>query len=44
MNSLLERELMVGKVQTIYLDPPYGIQYPTNFAHPQLACAAGSIA
>jgi len=31
MNSLLERELMAGKVQTIYFDPPYGINYSSNF-------------
>jgi adenine-specific DNA-methyltransferase len=31
MNSLLERELMEGKVQMIYVDPPYGIKYSSNF-------------
>jgi adenine-specific DNA-methyltransferase len=31
MNSLKERELMDGKVQTIYMDPPYGIAYNSNF-------------
>ena len=31
MNSLLERELMAGKVQCIYFDPPYGIKYGSNF-------------
>jgi adenine-specific DNA-methyltransferase len=31
MNSLLERELMAGKVQCIYFDPPYGIRYGSNF-------------
>jgi len=31
MNSLLERELMAGKVQMIYVDPPYGIAYNSNF-------------
>jgi len=31
MDSLLERELMVGKVQMIYIDPPYGIAYNSNF-------------
>jgi adenine-specific DNA-methyltransferase len=31
MNSLLEREMMVGKVQMIYMDPPYGISYKSNF-------------
>ena len=31
MNSLLEKEGMSGKVQTIYLDPPYGIKYGSNF-------------
>jgi hypothetical protein len=27
MNSLLEREQMAGKVQCIYLDPPYGVKF-----------------
>ena len=31
MNSLKERELMEGKVQTIFMDPPYGINYSSNF-------------
>ena len=31
MNSLLEKENMAGKVQTIYIDPPYGIKYGSNF-------------
>ena len=31
MNSLLEREQMAGKVQTIYFDPPYGMNYNSNF-------------
>ncbi len=31
MNSLLERELMAGKVQMIYVDPPYGVNYRSNF-------------
>lgn len=31
MNSLLERENMSGKVQMIYIDPPYGIRYNSNF-------------
>ena len=31
MNSLLERENMAEKVQTIYFDPPYGINYSSNF-------------
>jgi adenine-specific DNA-methyltransferase len=31
MNSLLEKEGMAGKVQMIYLDPPYGISYGSNF-------------
>ena len=31
MNSLLERELMAGKVQMIYLDPPYGVKFNSNF-------------
>jgi len=31
MNSLLHREGMVGKVQVIYMDPPYGIKYNSNF-------------
>ena len=31
MNSLLTRESMAGKVQMIYIDPPYGIKYGSNF-------------
>ena len=31
MNSLLEKEGMAGKVQMIYMDPPYGIKYGSNF-------------
>ena len=31
MNSLLEKEGMAGKVQMIYIDPPYGIKYGFNF-------------
>ena len=30
-NSLLVRESMAGKVQMIYVDPPYGIKYSSNF-------------
>lgn len=30
-NSLLEKELMAGKVQMIYMDPPYGVKYSSNF-------------
>ncbi len=31
MASLLEREGMAGQVQTIYIDPPYGIKYNSNW-------------
>ncbi|WP_299273444.1 DNA methyltransferase [uncultured Psychroserpens sp.] len=31
MASLLEREGMAGQVQTIYMDPPYGISYSSNW-------------
>lgn len=31
MNSLLEFEGMAGQVQMIYIDPPYGVQYGSNF-------------
>jgi len=31
MNSLLEREGMAGQVQMVYIDPPYGIKYRSNF-------------
>jgi len=31
MNSLLQKESMAGRVQMIYLDPPYGIKYGSNF-------------
>ena len=31
MNSLLTKESMGGKVQMIYITPPYGIKYGSNF-------------
>ena len=31
MNSLLQKESLAGRVQMIYLDPPYGIKYGSNF-------------
>lgn len=31
MNSLLTKESMAGRVQMIYIDPPYGIKYGSNF-------------
>ncbi len=31
MNSLLEKEGLAGKVQMVYIDPPYGIRYGSNF-------------
>lgn len=31
MNSLLEKEGMAGQVQMLYIDPPYGIKYGSNF-------------
>ena len=31
MASLAEREVLRGKVQCIYLDPPYGIKFNSNF-------------
>ena len=31
MNSLLQKENMAGRVQTLYFDPPYGIKYGSNF-------------
>ena len=31
MNSLLEKEGLGGKVQVVYIDPPYGIRYGSNF-------------
>ena len=31
MNSLLQKENMGGKVQCVYMDPPYGIKYGSNF-------------
>ncbi len=31
INSLLEKEGMAGKVQMAYFDPPYGIDYGSNF-------------
>ena len=31
MNSLLEKEGMAGQVQMVFIDPPYGIRYGSNF-------------
>jgi adenine-specific DNA-methyltransferase len=31
MNSLAEKEGLRGKVQTVYLDPPYGIKFGSNW-------------
>ena len=31
MNSLLQKESLAGQVQMIYIDPPYGIKYGSNF-------------
>ncbi len=31
MDSLLEYEGLCGRVQMIYIDPPYGIKYDANF-------------
>lgn len=31
MTSLLERERLAGQVQLVYIDPPYGINYNSNF-------------
>ena len=31
MNSLLEKEGLGGQVQMVYIDPPYGINYGSNF-------------
>ena len=31
INSLLEKEGMGGQVQMVYMDPPYGIRYGSNF-------------
>jgi adenine-specific DNA-methyltransferase len=31
MNSLVEKEGMAGHVQMVYIDPPYGIKYGSNF-------------
>jgi adenine-specific DNA-methyltransferase len=31
MSSLARREDLAGKVQTIYIDPPYGIRFGSNF-------------
>lgn len=31
MNSLIEKERMRGKVQCIYIDPPYGIKFRSNW-------------
>ena len=31
MNSLLEFEGLGGQVQMIYIDPPYGVKFGSNF-------------
>ena len=31
MASLARREALAGRVQTIYVDPPYGIKFASNF-------------
>ena len=31
MASLAQREDLAGKVQMIYVDPPYGIKFASNF-------------
>ena len=31
MNSLLEFEGLAGQVQMIYIDPPYGVKFGSNF-------------
>lgn len=31
MNALLGRENLAGKVQCVYMDPPYGIRFGSNF-------------
>ena len=31
MNSLLEKEGMAGQLQMVYIDPPYGVKYGSNF-------------
>ncbi|MEO1894142.1 MAG: site-specific DNA-methyltransferase [Alcanivorax sp.] len=31
MNSMLQKEGMEGQLQMIYIDPPYGIKYGSNF-------------
>src|SRR5580698_1404681 len=31
MNSLIEKEGMAGSVQMVYIDPPYGVKYGSNF-------------
>ena len=31
INSLAKREDLAGKVQMIYMDPPYGIRFSANF-------------
>ncbi|WP_169791313.1 site-specific DNA-methyltransferase [Sandaracinus amylolyticus] len=31
INSLLERENMAGQVQCIFMDPPYGVKFNSNF-------------
>ncbi len=40
MSSLAHREHLAGKVQMIYIDPPYGIKYASNF-QPELSRSQG---
>jgi adenine-specific DNA-methyltransferase len=38
MNSLLQKEGMGNKIQMIYIDPPYGIEYNSNFQLEHSSC------
>jgi adenine-specific DNA-methyltransferase len=31
MNSMIQKESMAGQVQMVFIDPPYGIKYGSNF-------------
>src|ERR1039457_3646731 len=39
MNSLAEKEGLKGQVQMIYLDPPYGIKFGSNWQVSRVAIA-----
>jgi len=41
MSSLSKRESLAGKVQMVYMDPPYGVKYRSNFQPEILSSKVG---